>query len=109
MIGLELLAAHMVGDYILQNDWMANRKQRSTMALLAHCLLYTMCFLPFLEYARTAVHAGLFSALLLLSHAIIDHRRWTLGSTWPPKALMIDQTLHIVVLAILARFCLVMP
>jgi hypothetical protein len=41
----ELLLGHLVGDYLLQNEWMALTKSRNTLegwiSALVHCLLYT--------------------------------------------------------------------
>lgn len=49
---LSLLAAHFVGDFLLQSDWMATNKSKSTLALGIHCLVYSLCFLPWgLEFA----------------------------------------------------------
>lgn len=60
------LLAHLVGDYFLQNDWMALGKYRSKQIALLHGLLYA---LPFLFLTRSV------SALLIigLTHSIIDH------------------------------------
>lgn len=35
------LMGHLIGDYLLQDDWMALNKKRSSFACLVHCLLYT--------------------------------------------------------------------
>jgi hypothetical protein len=37
--------AHMVGDYLLQNDWMALNKKRRTIPALVHVLVYLLPFL----------------------------------------------------------------
>jgi hypothetical protein len=41
----ELLLGHLVGDYLLQNEWMAINKSKNTwigwIAATSHCLLYT--------------------------------------------------------------------
>lgn len=42
---MEQLLAHLLGDYVLQNHWMANRKTTSSMAALVHVLLYGLPFL----------------------------------------------------------------
>ena len=41
---LLFLLCHLVGDYILQNDWIAMNKNKSTVHCLVHCLIYTACF-----------------------------------------------------------------
>lgn len=42
---LLFLLCHLVGDFILQSDWMAMSKNKSTLHCLVHCLIYTSCFL----------------------------------------------------------------
>lgn len=39
------LICHLVGDYLLQSDWMAQEKRRSSVAAGAHALAYTLPFL----------------------------------------------------------------
>lgn len=33
---------HLIGDYILQTDWMASKKKLQTIPCLIHCLLWTL-------------------------------------------------------------------
>lgn len=42
---MEQLLAHLCGDYILQNHWMAINKTKKTLVCLIHCCLYTLPFL----------------------------------------------------------------
>lgn len=39
-----LLALHMLGDYVLQTDFLAQTKKASWWSLLAHCLTYSLPF-----------------------------------------------------------------
>lgn len=51
-IPLSLLIMHFIGDFLLQSDWMAVNKSKSTAALGLHCLIYALCFLPWgIEFA----------------------------------------------------------
>lgn len=47
MLGFNLhwLVAHFIGDYLLQNDWMALNKKKSNMACLIHVTLYSLPWL----------------------------------------------------------------
>ena len=45
-IPISLLAAHFVGDFVLQSDFVAINKSKSWKVLLFHCLIYSACFLP---------------------------------------------------------------
>ena len=44
MNGYIQLLTHLVGDYILQSDWMAVNKSKKTLPCLVHVLIYTACF-----------------------------------------------------------------
>jgi hypothetical protein len=64
------LLAHIVGDYVLQSDWMAGEKTKKSIAALAHVVTYTVPFL-FLTQSPAAL------AVILVSHFVID--RWRLA------------------------------
>jgi hypothetical protein len=70
MVTADQLVAHVVGDYVLQSDWMATRKAHETLPAALHALAYS---LPFLSLTRSPM------ALLLIgvSHFVID--RWRLA------------------------------
>lgn len=64
------LLAHLIGDYILQSDWMANEKTKSSWPATAHAVTYT---LPFLMVAGSVEAL----AFIYITHFIID--RWRLA------------------------------
>lgn len=47
MITASQILAHLWGDFVLQGHWMATNKRTSHFAAFIHCLLYSLCFLPF--------------------------------------------------------------
>ncbi len=64
------LVAHLVGDFLLQTDWMAREKNRNSFACLVHVFFYTLPFLLITQSpAALAVIAG--------THFAID--RWQMG------------------------------
>ena len=69
-----LLLGHLVGDYILQNNWMAQRKGSSLFPCLVHCLLYTAAVCLFTN------HSPEWAAVVFLSHFPVD--RWSLADKW---------------------------
>jgi len=80
MITADQIIAHLVGDYILQSDWMANEKTKRHLAAAIHAATYTLPFLLItLDPAALAVICG--------THFIID--RWRLArfvvwaKNWP--------------------------
>ena len=42
---MEQLIAHLFGDYVFQNDWMAQNKTSSDWAAVVHAVVYTLPFL----------------------------------------------------------------
>jgi Protein of unknown function (DUF3307) len=117
IVFLVLLAGHLLGDWVAQNDWQATNKTRSWAALTAHVASYhlLMGLLLLIPVVRDGWPAGKALAALAVSavtHAVIDRR-------WPVRALMraagspgfaavewgviaVDQALHLFILAMLA-------
>lgn len=107
LLGLDLLAAHMVGDYILQNDWMAKNKRKYFGVLVFHSVVYALSFGLLAQfYTNDPVKRALFFVGIIFAHVLVDKVDWQMGNPWPPKGILVDQTIHIVVLAILARILL---
>lgn len=42
---MELLLAHLTGDFLIQNDWMAQNKKSSNLACTVHVASYMLPFL----------------------------------------------------------------
>lgn len=112
-----LLVGHLIGDWVFQNDWMARHKQNGFLnrAILVHCAVYTavlwlVYFLPTAS-PRPSPTSLLFAALVYLSHWLIDAAG--LASRWirffrqtdaPFMRIVVDQILHVLVLALLVEF-----
>lgn len=69
------LLCHLVGDYLLQSDWMASKKTTSWWPAFCHAVMYT---LPFLFLTRS------WKALLFIAgtHFVIDHWRLARYVCW---------------------------
>lgn len=67
--------AHMVGDYLIQSDWMAQEKTRRWWPAIAHAATYG---LPFLLVTQSPL------ALLVIvgTHAVIDRYRLARHVVW---------------------------
>lgn len=61
----KLIICHLIGDYVLQIDFIAKTKGDNFYHLLVHCFLYTV---PFYLYFGFDVRL----IVLLISHIIID-------------------------------------
>ena len=70
---MENLLAHLVGDYVLQSDWMANNKQQRWLPAVAHALTYGLCFLVMMLVTGTVSVPALL--VITLTHLAIDHWR----------------------------------
>lgn len=79
------IICHLIGDYILQSDWMANEKTKRFSVAVIHGIFYTIPFL-FLtqELWKLAVIAG--------SHAIIDRTRCAKYIVWLKNYLLTPPT-----------------
>ncbi len=101
-------------DWIFQTEWQAMNKEKNIKALFSHSLIYTLGFIPVvLIYNLSFWVLG----LILVSHLIIDKqapKTWimekikgldqkkTPKSLWLWLSIVIDQTLHFIILALIA-------
>lgn len=126
MIVADQLLAHLVGDYVLQTDYMAREKTSRFTVALRHAVFYS---LPFL-LLRPSVRAWL---VIVLTHAVIDHFRLARYVVWakewlsppgpPPLAecptgypadkppflavwllILVDNTMHIAINGVALRY-----
>ena len=114
-----LLLGHLVGDWMFQNDWMARGKQRHlfTKEILVHCLVYTAVvaatlWIATLNYTASPPYITVLT-IIFISHWLIDAGnlaghwvRWWRQSRLIFVRIMVDQTMHIVVLAALVEWVL---
>lgn len=47
---MNLLVGHLVGDFLIQNDWMAINKKKETLPCLVHVSLYTLSIWAFTQW-----------------------------------------------------------
>lgn len=82
MIVLYLLTAHMVGDFVIQNRWMAAFKLSDWKIRTIHVFTYSIPFSPIMGfYSNSPLDGFLFGFLLYLLHYATDSHRFrsTLG------------------------------
>lgn len=84
-----LLALHMLGDYVLQTDFLAKTKGKNPWHLLAHCVTYTLPFA--LVYG-----VDWRIAFLLATHFLIDARKARYGKINYTQ----DQVAHLLALTV---------
>lgn len=65
---MEQLLLHLIGDYLLQNDWMASQKKQKSIngliACLCHCIVYSIPFLLIGSFYAFSI--------IFISHFLID-------------------------------------
>ena len=86
---IHLILCHLVGDYVLQCDFIAKTKGSNLYHLFVHCALYC---LPFVLLYGIDWKIG----VLFVSHIIID----VLKARFNKISYIIDQILHYIVLFI---------
>lgn len=99
MITLSMFLAHLIGDYVLQWDKLAQWKARSLAGVTAHCAVVTavtaLFALPFQPYWWEGV------LLISLGHYVIDAaqlpltRRGTTSGAWALGRFLADQLAHL--------------
>ncbi|MEZ4662007.1 MAG: DUF3307 domain-containing protein [Caldilineaceae bacterium] len=115
-----LFLGHLLGDWVLQNDWMAQNKQRALLNIscLVHCAIYTFTLTLTLWLGRSASYTSaqfsLFFVLTFISHYLIDATN--AAGAWSQLfrqsksvfvRIVVDQTFHLVVIAALIELLLV--
>lgn len=112
-----LVAAHVMGDWILQTEWQSANKAKGKFlnaALMSHCLVYALCFVP--VFLLLGISAW-WLTLIFWSHAVLDRRRFVVW--WLRKVKRIsqetidqapwlraltDQMMHVLVLVLIIAF-----
>ncbi len=86
----KLAVCHMLGDYVLQSDFLAKTKGKSWWHLVIHCVLYA---LPFAVAFGTDYRI----CWLILSHVLID----AMKARWQAISYASDQVAHVAVMLML--------
>ena len=109
------IIGHLIGDWLLQNHWMAVGKKEGlvTLAGLVHFTIYTITIVSLFLVAGSGVlslfELGVLAVFIFVTHWLIDA---TPIVEWWSKAfhqsdlvmvrVMVDQVLHILVLALIS-------
>jgi hypothetical protein len=109
-MGLEILVGHLVGDFLLQDDWLASGKKRSDGICGLHVLIYTLSVLLFTGWFWQPDNWILFWAVAI-PHYLIDRTRLVNGYMYlagqsafatapmaPWSIIAVDNSMHLVCL-----------
>lgn len=119
---MDYLIGHLIGDYLLQNDFQAMNKKANTLlgwvACLVHCVLYTLAvclctgwwkpyliglvFLSHFPIDKTYIVARYMKATGAFRRVITDDKVDMNHKTW--AYLLVDNTVHLVFLWLIARY-----
>lgn len=102
---------HMVGDYLLQNDWMATKKKQRSLPCLVHCVLWTISVLVFSGWWRWDVAIFLFvchfiqdRSQLIVKWMSIQQKGFMEPPLGPWSIIVVDNVWHLVQLWIAWKF-----
>lgn len=112
-----LLLGHLLGDWFLQNDWMARGKKQGLFTLpgMIHFTTYTaMILIVFWLFNNFQIHlitSCIVASIVFVSHWLIDATdivqswmRFYRQSDREEVRVMVDQTLHLLALGLLPIF-----
>lgn len=108
---IEAIIGHLVGDYLLQNDWMALNKKKSTFHCVVHCSIWTACVVLFAAWPLWTV-LPLFATHFVQDRTqVINWYMRTVGQVQfakPPMApwsmIVVDNVWHLVAIYAIAKF-----
>lgn len=101
---MNYLIGHLVGDYLLQNDWQALNKKRSSWACFVHVSLYTLSISCFTRWPWWAL------VVVFVTHFVQDRTyiiRWWMNfigqrqfreKLGPWSEIVVDNVFHLLVL-----------
>jgi len=114
-----LLMGHLIGDWLLQTEWMAQNKAKSWLPLLTHLIIYHVVVFAFLFFGTDMRLAPILIviAVLLVAHAVLDRQkfvRWLMRTLRlvvnrdPDRwlAIVVDQVLHLLLLGASSAYLL---
>lgn len=114
------IIGHLVGDYLLQNDWMALNKKKHSIPCLMHCWLWSTAVMLFSGWQwLPKPHAAIVFLVLFITHFIQDRTQiigWWMHLKWkdqskfaespmaPWSLIVVDNVWHIVTLWAVWKF-----
>lgn len=101
---ISALVGHLVGDYILQNDWMALNKKTSTFHCAVHCAIWAACVCLFAGWHQPWVITVLFVTHFIQDRTgiirwwmhIVGQDKFATGICAPWSMIVVDNVWHIV-------------
>jgi len=107
------IVGHLVGDYLLQNDWMALNKKKHTLPCAVHCTLWTLAVCVFAGWSSMPAIAVLWGAhfiqdriniIMFWMTKINRQPEFVKPPTAPWSLIVVDNVWHIVSVWAVWRF-----
>ena len=107
------MVGHLVGDYLLQNDWMALNKRKSTLPCAVHCTLWTFAVCAFAGWSSIPAIAVLWGTHFVQDRTgiikiwmtkINRQQEFVKPPTAPWSLIVVDNVWHIVAVWVVWRF-----
>jgi hypothetical protein len=101
---ISALVGHLVGDYLLQNDWMSSNKKTSTFHCAVHCAIWTACVCLFAGWCHSWAIGVLFithfaqdrTNIIRWWMGVIGQEKFATGICAPWSIIVVDNVWHIV-------------
>lgn len=106
---MELLIAHLMGDYLLQNDWMAQNKKKATLPCLVHVAIYTLAVFLMTAWPLWALAAVAGTHFFQDRTDVVRRMMIAFGQRKfatemaPWSIILVDNTWHLMVLHVLSQ------
>lgn len=102
---------HLVGDYLLQNDWMALHKKASSIRCAVHCALWTAGVCLLAGWTSPVVILILFTTHFAQDRTnvvawwmdLIGQKQFRVGPCAPWSGIVVDNVWHILTIYLLWR------
>ena len=107
------IVGHLVGDYLLQNDWMALNKKQKSFPCLIHCSIWTASVCVFSGWHSLQVISALFLPHFLQDRTqvikfwmtkINRQQKFTEPPMSPWSLIVVDNVWHILTIWIVWKF-----
>jgi len=80
LVSADQLLCHLIGDYVLQSDWMASEKTKRLWPALVHAMVYAVPFMFLIDWHRP--NPGYALSVIVITHQVIDHFRLARYVCW---------------------------
>lgn len=112
---MSAFVGHLVGDYLLQNDWMALNKKQSTFHCLIHCIIWASAVCLFADWSMS--FASPYWPILFATHFLQDRtniilwymkkvgqEKFATGICSPWSIIVVDNVFHILTIWLIWKF-----